>query len=109
MGWEGGVNKGFAAAPHFNWIYTGLIVIGAAAVLVPNAPLIGILLASQTLNGLLLPVTIIFAVLLINKKDLMGEHVNGRIQNVIAWGTAGAVILLSLTLAAVTFIPGIAG
>lgn len=105
MGWEGGVNQSFSKAPHFNWIYTGLIVIGALTVLIPNVPLIGILFASQTLNGFLLPVTVIFAVLLINKKELMGEHVNGRIYNIIAWGTAAGMLVLSGLLVATTIAP----
>lgn len=109
MGWEGGVNTTFRSAPQFNWIYTGLIVVGGAAVLIPGVPLITILYASQFLNGLLLPVTMIFAVLLVNKKELMGEHVNGRVYNFIAWGSAIAVMALSGLLALTTVAPKLLG
>ncbi len=109
MGWEGGVNTTFKTAPHFNWIYTGLIAIGAVTVLIPGVPLLGILYMSQFLNGLLLPVTMIFAVLLVNKKELMGEHVNGKIYNVVAWASASAVVALSLMLAVTTVAPNVFG
>lgn len=107
MGWEGGVNTSFKTAPHFNWIYTGLIVIGAATVLIPGVPLLGILYMSQFLNGLLLPVTIIFAILLVNKKELMGEYVNGWIYNAIAWSAAGSMVCLSILLAVTTVAPNL--
>ena len=107
MGWEGGVNTTFKSAPHFNWIYTGLIVIGAVTVLIPGVPLIGILYMSQFLNGLLLPVTIVFAILLVNKKELMGEYVNGKIYNTIAWSAAGSMICLSILLAITTIAPNL--
>jgi len=105
MGWEGGVNTTFKNAPQFNWIYTGMILIGAAVVLIPGVPLITILYMSQFLNGLLLPVTMVFAVLLVNKKELMGEYTNGKVYNFIAWASVAAVVTLSLSLAVVTVAP----
>lgn len=104
MGWEGGVNKTFREAPHFNGIYTGLIALGAAIVLIPGAPLLTILYWSQVLNGLLLPVTLILALLLVNKVDLMGKYVNSKPYNALAWvgalGATAASALMVLTLVA---------
>ena len=81
MGWESGVNKEFSEAPQFMGLYTGLILLGGGLILIPGAPLIKIMLVSQVVNGVLLPFVLIFILLLINKKDLMGTYVNGRINN----------------------------
>jgi len=98
MGFESGVDKSFKEAPFFYWLYTGLIALGAGLVLVPNFPLVKFVLWSQVLNGILLPVIMIFMLRLINKKELMGGHTNSRTFNAIAWVTAAIVIVLSLVL-----------
>jgi Mn2+/Fe2+ NRAMP family transporter len=67
-------------------------------VLIPNFPLVRWFIASQALNGILLPIVIILMLLLINRKDLMGEYVNPGWFNVIAWLTAAIVIVLSVML-----------
>ena len=93
LGLESGVDKTFKEAPFFYWLYTLLIVGGAATVLLlPDAQLINVAILSQVLNGVLLPVIIILMLLLINRKDLMGEHKNSRLWNVIAWSTSLIVI-----------------
>jgi Mn2+/Fe2+ NRAMP family transporter len=90
------VDKSFKEAPYFYWLYTLLIVGGAATVLVlPDAQLINVAILSQVLNGVLLPVVIIPMLLLINRKDLMGEHRNSRLWNVIAWATSAIVIVMT--------------
>jgi Mn2+/Fe2+ NRAMP family transporter len=97
LGVESGVDKRFKEAPFFYWLYTLLIVGGAATVLVlPDAQLINVAILSQVLNGVLLPVVIILMLLLINRKDLMGEHRNSRLWNWIAWGTS--IIVIGMTL-----------
>jgi len=97
LGFESGVDKSFKEAPFFYWLYTLLIVGGAATVLVlPDAQLINFAILSQVLNGVLLPVVIILMLLLINRKDLMGEHRNSWAWNGIAWGTS--VIVIGMTL-----------
>jgi NRAMP (natural resistance-associated macrophage protein)-like metal ion transporter len=96
LGVESGVDKSFKEAPYFYWLYTLLIVGGAATVLVlPDAQLINVAILSQVLNGVLLPVVIIPMLLLINRKDLMGEHRNSPLWNVIAWATS--VIVIGMT------------
>jgi NRAMP (natural resistance-associated macrophage protein)-like metal ion transporter len=95
LGFESGVNKRFREAPIFYWLYTGLIVLGALVVLTPNFPLVKMILFSQVVNGVLLPVILVFMIKLVNKSDLMGEWVNPRFYNVVAW--IAVVVLAGLT------------
>jgi Mn2+/Fe2+ NRAMP family transporter len=99
LGFESGVNKRFEEAPVFYWLYTSLIVLGAGVVLLPGFPLVRLILLSQVLNGVLLPVVLVFMLLLVNRKDLMNGWTNSRIFNTIAWTTAAVMISLSLSLA----------
>jgi Mn2+/Fe2+ NRAMP family transporter len=97
LGVESGVDKSFKEAPFFYWLYTLLIAGGAITVLLlPAAQLINFAILSQVLNGVLLPVIIILMLMLINRKDLMGEHKNSRLWNVIAWATS--IIVIGMTL-----------
>jgi NRAMP (natural resistance-associated macrophage protein)-like metal ion transporter len=97
LGFESGVDKSFSEAPFFYWLYTALIVTGAAVILLPNIPLVKISILSQVVNGAVLPFVLIFMVLLANKTELMGTHKNGRTFNIIAWATTA--IMIGLTLA----------
>lgn len=97
LGLESGVDKSFKEAPFFYWLYTLLIVGGAVTVLIlPDAQLINVAILSQVLNGVLLPVVIILMLLLINRRDLMGDHKNSPLWNVIAWATS--IIVIGMTL-----------
>jgi NRAMP (natural resistance-associated macrophage protein)-like metal ion transporter len=98
LGFESGLDKSFKEAPFFYWFYTLLIVVGAAVVLIPGLPLVPVVLLSQVLNGVLLPVIMIFMLKLIEKKDLMGKYTNPPWFNFIAWATAIIVIGMSLVL-----------
>jgi Mn2+/Fe2+ NRAMP family transporter len=99
LGLESGVDKSFKEAPFFYWLYTLLIAGGAAVVIVlPTSDQVKIAIKSQVLNGVLLPIVIILMLILINRKDLMGEHVNSRWFNAIAWLTAVIVIGLSVAM-----------
>ena len=98
FGWESGVSRRFREAPVFMGLYTALIVIGALVVLVPGLPLIGVILVSQNLNGILLPIILIFMLRLVNNPRIMGRHTNPRWLNVLAWGLTGLVILLTAVL-----------
>ena len=96
LGFESGVGKSFKEAPVFYWLYTILIAAGAGVILLPNFPYIRIIIASQVLNGIVLPFVLIFMLLLINKPSLMREHVNSRFYNIVAWVTT--VVLIGLTI-----------
>ena len=96
LGFEKGVSRSFREAPIFLGVFTFLVAVGAAIAVIPNLPLIRVLLVTQVINGLLLPV-ILFAVLrLVNDRELMGTHVNGPLYNIAAWLTAIVVTVLSL-------------
>ncbi|MFY9903706.1 MAG: divalent metal cation transporter [Terriglobales bacterium] len=97
LGLESGVERKFSEAPAFYWLYTALIAAGGAVVLIPGLPLIKIAVFSQVVNGAVLPFVLIFMLLLINKKELMGEYVNKLTFNIIAWATT--VIMIGLTVA----------
>jgi NRAMP (natural resistance-associated macrophage protein)-like metal ion transporter len=97
LGFESGVGLKFGEAPVFYWLYTILIAAGAGVILTPNLPLVKITILSQVVNGVVLPFVLIFMLLLINKKELMGEYVNSRLFNGIAWATT--VIMIGLTIA----------
>ena len=102
LGFEAGVNRRLREAPIFYFLYTALIVVGAGVVLIPNFPLVRMILLSQVLNGALLPVVLIFMVLLINRKDLMGEWVNPSWYNFVSWISVAVVVGLTLALTAIS-------
>ena len=98
LGAESGVNKRFSEAPIFYWLYTFLIVGGAGVVLIPHLPLLRVILFSQVANGVLLPFLLIFMLLLVNRKELMGEYRNSRLANIIAWSTSIVIMLLTIAM-----------
>jgi NRAMP (natural resistance-associated macrophage protein)-like metal ion transporter len=98
FGWETGVNKKFSEAPQFYALYSVLIIIGGGLIMIPKAPLIPIMLISQVINGIMLPFVLIFMILLVNNKKLMGGFVNSRIYNCLAWGTVIAVSAIGLVM-----------
>jgi NRAMP (natural resistance-associated macrophage protein)-like metal ion transporter len=98
LGFESGLDKRFDEAPAFYWLYTALIVLGAGVLLVPRFPLFRVMVLSQVANGVLLPFVLIFVLLLINDRELMGEHVNSRWYNLVAWFTVGSMIVLTLAM-----------
>jgi len=98
LGFESGLDKKFSEAPVFYWLYTLLVGAGAAIILLPRFPLLKITVLSQVLNGILLPFVLLFMLLLVNKRELMGRHVNTRFYNIVAWFTAVAMAVLSLFL-----------
>ena len=97
LGWESGVDRKFSEARQFYVLYTALIVIGAAVVMLPGVPLISVMFYSQVVNGIMLPFTLIPILLFVNNKRLMGEHVNGRTYNIFCWAFVIAISLMSLT------------
>lgn len=102
LGFESGVNHRFGEARVFYGLYTLLIVVGAGLVLWPGFPLVRMILLSQVLNGILLPLILILILRLVNRQDLMGEWVNSKLDNILAYGTVVVMIGLSLTLVVLT-------
>jgi Mn2+/Fe2+ NRAMP family transporter len=98
MGWEVGVNRRFRDAPQFYTLYTTIIIVGAVVILMPGVKLIPIMLLSQASNGLLLPFVLIFMLLLVNNKRLMGAYVNSKVYNIAAISIVVCMIALSLVL-----------
>ena len=96
LGFESGVGRKFSEAPAFYWLYTVLIAAGGVVVLIPGLPYIKIAVFSQVVNGAVLPSVLIFMLLLINKKELMGEYANKTTFNIIAWATTAIMIVLTL-------------
>lgn len=98
MGWENGVNKKFSEAPQFYGLYSLLIFLGAGIILLPGIPLLPVMYISQVINGIVLPVLLIFILILINDKKLMGDNINKRVYNFLSWATVIGLILLSFGL-----------
>jgi len=96
LGWEVGIDKKFVEAPQFYGFYSLIIFLGAGIVLYPNFPLIPIMYFSQVINGMVLPFILIFMLLLINDKKLMGDHTNGPLFNTITWVTT--IVMIGFTL-----------
>jgi Mn2+/Fe2+ NRAMP family transporter len=96
FGFEAGIDKSWKEAPQFYTLFTGIIAVSVAIILLPGAPLIAITIWSQVINGILLPVVLVSMLLIINKREVMGEHVNGRLGNAIGWTTAGVLLLMNL-------------
>lgn len=92
LGWESGLNYRWEEAKQFYSLYTALIVLGGLFVLIPGLPLIRVMFLSQVVNGILLPFILIPMLIMVNRKKLMGEHVNGKIYNIVCWGM---VVVLS--------------
>jgi Mn2+/Fe2+ NRAMP family transporter len=96
LGFESGLDKKFHEAPVFYWLYTVLIVLGALVVMIPRLPLVYVSVLSQVVNGIVMPFVLVFMLLLTNDRELMGEHVNGRGFNIVAWTTVVVVIAMAL-------------
>jgi Mn2+/Fe2+ NRAMP family transporter len=104
FGFERGVSHSFREAPIFNGLVTGMIVLGA---LVPGLPLIGLIIVAQVINGVLLPIMLFFILRLVNNRQVMGEYVNSRVQNVIACGITIALSILSVLMIAAIMLPAV--
>lgn len=105
MGWERGLNKTFKEAPQFMGIYTLMIVLAALIILIPGAPLVFLMVLSSVLNGLLLPFVLVYALSLVNNKTIMGEYVNQKPNNIVAWSTVVALTALTIVFVLSLFFP----
>ena len=96
LGFEKGISRGFREAPIFIGIFTFLVVVGGAVAMIPGLPLFRVLLATQVINGMLLPVLLVSILRLASDRELMGAHANGRVYNAASWLTVLVVSALSL-------------
>jgi Mn2+/Fe2+ NRAMP family transporter len=104
LGFEKGVSRNFREAPIFIGIFTFLIAVGALVAMIPNLPIIRVLLFTQFVNGLLLPVVLVAVLRLASDREVMGAYANGRVYNAAAWlivltVSALSVLLIGMTLA----------
>ncbi len=105
MGWERGLNKTFKEAPQFMGIYTLMIGLAALLILIPGAPLVLLMVLSSVLNGLLLPFVLVYALSLVNNKKIMGEYVNQKPHNIVAWSTVITLTALTIVFVLSLFFP----
>ena len=104
MGWEGGVDRRFAQAPHYYGIYTVVLFLGAGVALAAGREmLVPIMLLSQVINGVLLPVVVFFMLRITSDQSIMGTYTNGRWFNLAAWIGAGLTALMSILMVVMTF------
>ncbi|ADK17241.1 MULTISPECIES: Nramp family divalent metal transporter [Clostridium] len=104
FGLESGLDHKYKESPAFYGIFTFMIIFSSIIVLIPNVSLVGVMLITQQLAGILCPIILIFMVLLTNNKELMGEYVNNGLQNIIIWVTVIFIIVLSVILFVSPFI-----
>lgn len=108
FGLRHGVNTRAREAPAFWTIFTGLIVLGAIlGVVIPTSGVVSLLLAVQVINGVLLPVLLIFIITLVNDREVMGEYTNGPVRNILAWATVIAIGTLSVLMVLTTVLPAV--
>ncbi|MCH4153111.1 MAG: Nramp family divalent metal transporter [Saccharofermentans sp.] len=103
FGWQSGVDCTMQEAPIFFGIYTFMVAFASALILIPGISLMKLILITQRLAGVLSPVILIFMIILVNRKDIMGKHVNNKLQNIISITTVAFISCLTLILIASYF------
>ena len=98
FGWEAGVSFKWKEAPLFKSIFTFVIVLSAVIVLIPNINLMAVMLTAQFVNGLVLPVLLVFMALISADKHVMGKFRNGRVTRALIWLTVAIVTVLTVIL-----------
>ena len=98
FGFESGVSRSFSEAPVFQSLFTGLIVLGVLIALIPGLPIIQVLIVLQDLNAAMLPILLVFIILLVNNRRLMGRYVNKLGLNIISWTTVVVITILIVLL-----------
>lgn len=96
FGWERGVDRSWNEAPAYRAIITGITILSAGIVLIPNVDLFGVMMLAQVINGVLLPVLMVCMVLIANDKRVMGQYANGRVWTALTWFTIVVVIVLTI-------------
>ncbi|MCE5244051.1 MAG: divalent metal cation transporter, partial [Desulfobacteraceae bacterium] len=103
LGWESGVDKNFETAPQFYVLYTAIITVGATIILIPGISMVKVMFWSQVINGLLLPIVLVFILLLVNDVQIMGNYRNSRAYNVVCWVSNTLIAAASITYVASLF------
>lgn len=98
FGWESGIGRKPSQAPFFYTVYTLCIAIGVLVVLWPGISLVGLMLLAQELNGILLPIILVYMLIIARDRQIMGEHANGPVLNAVGWVIACGVSVMSLFL-----------
>ena len=98
FGWEAGVSFKWKEAPLFKSIFTCIIVFSAVIVLVPNIDLMNVMLTAQFVNGLVLPVLLVFMAIIAADKRVMGAFRSRMTSRVLIWLTVGIVTVLTVAL-----------
>ena len=98
FGWERGADRTWSEAPLYHGIITLVLVISAIVILIPGVSLFGIMLVAQVINGILLPVLLIFMVVIAADRHIMGTFANGRAWNLLTWFTIVTVIILTVVM-----------
>jgi Mn2+/Fe2+ NRAMP family transporter len=109
FGFEAAIDRKFEEAPVFFTLFAAGLLIGAAIVLIPHLPLLRMVLFAQVLQGILLPAELVLMLVVINRKQIMGEYTNKPWVNAIAWATVAVVGTLSIFYVAAQFVPGLLG
>ncbi len=107
FGFEKGVSSSFREAPIFLGVFTFLVALGAMVAMMPGLSLIHVLIVTQVINGVLLPVILIAVLKLVNNREVMGAHANGPIYNLAAWLTTIVVSVLSVLVIVSTLFPNV--
>ena len=105
FGWAHSLNYRVREAPWFYLIYLLILVTSGAVVLIPEAPLVTITMFVQVVAVTLLPAALLFLLLLLNDKPLMGDYVNTPQQNFVNLTIIGVVIIMSTLLGVSTLFP----
>jgi Mn2+/Fe2+ NRAMP family transporter len=105
FGFERGVNFSFREAPIFQGLFTGMLALGALVALIPGLPLIQLIIIAQVINGILLPILLVFILRLINDRRIMGQYTNTLGKNIIAWATVVTLIGLTVLMLASVILP----
>jgi Mn2+/Fe2+ NRAMP family transporter len=103
FGWEQGVGWRIREAPAFYGLLAFFIGFAALFMLIPGLPLIQVMFGAQVLNGLLLPVILVFVMLLVGDRRIMGNLVSGRINLLLGWAVTILLVIMSLVLVATSF------
>lgn len=98
FGWERGADRSWSEAPVYRGIITVIIVASAALVIMPGVDLFQIMMSAQVINGVLLPILLVFLVFIAGDKHIMGGYKNSRLWNVLTWATIVLITVLTVVM-----------